>query len=291
MSEERLQKVLAAAGIASRRASEQLILAGRVTVDGVTVTELGTKVDPAKTQVAVDGQLLSSPTRHVYFKVHKPRGILSDVGGDTHGRQTVMRLLPPEHGRLFPVGRLDLNSEGLVLMTDDGELAHKLTHPRFEHPKTYFVLVGDRPSEDQLTQLRTGVELATGRTAPAQVSVSPRLPAELRLEPGPMKGYWLQIVLREGKKRQIRHMTAAVGLTTLRLVRWSIGPLTLGDLAAGTAAPLTRAEVAALRDSLRGRAEARAPRPPRPPVRGRRTAPARARTAKDGPRRRRPSRK
>ncbi len=252
MTEERLQKVLAAAGIASRRASEQLILAGRVAVDGVIVRELGTKVDPAKTAVTVDGQTLPKPDRHVYFKLHKPRGILSDVGGDTHGRQTVMSLLPREHGRLYPVGRLDLNSEGLVLMTDDGDLAHKLTHPRFEHPKTYYVLVGDRPTEEQLIQLRGGVDLPTGRSAPAQVMASPRLPAELRLAPGPTKGYWLQVVLREGKKRQIRHMTAAVGLSTLRLVRWSIGPLTLGDLAAGTAVLLTRGEVAALRDSLRG---------------------------------------
>ena len=163
-----------------------------------------------------------------------------------------MSLLPREHGRLYPVGRLDLNSEGLVLMTDDGDLAHKLTHPRFEHPKTYYVLVGDRPTEEQLIQLRGGVDLPTGRSAPAQVMASPRLPAELRLAPGPTKGYWLQVVLREGKKRQIRHMTAAVGLSTLRLVRWSIGPLTLGDLAAGTAVLLTRGEVAALRDSLRG---------------------------------------
>ena len=174
-------------------------------------------------------------------------------------------------------------------MTDDGELAHKLTHPRFEHPKTYYVLVADRPTEEQLVQLRTGVDLETGRTAPAQVMASPRLPADMRLEPGPTKGYWLQIVLREGKKRQIRHMTAAVGLTTLRLVRWSIGPLTLGELAAGTSVPLSRAEVAALRDSLRGRAEAHAPKPPRPPTRGPQTPPTRSQTANPASRRRRPT--
>jgi 23S rRNA pseudouridine2605 synthase len=295
MAEERLQKVLAAAGVASRRASEQLILAGRVAVDGAVVRELGTKVDPAKSSITVDGEPLERPGRHAYFKLHKPRGILSDVGGDTRGRETVLSLLPAEHGRLYPVGRLDLNSEGLVLMTDDGDLAHKLTHPRFEHPKTYYVLVSDRPTAEQLAQLRGGVDLPTGRSAPAYVTVSPRLPTELRLAPGPTKGYWLQIVLREGKKRQIRHMTAAVGLATLRLVRWSIGPLTLGDLAAGSAKPLTRGEVAALRDSLRS--GARPVRPAAPPAGPRRRPiagrgrPVARRTAPDGRDRRRPTKR
>jgi 23S rRNA pseudouridine2605 synthase len=251
MAEERLQKILAGAGIASRRASEELIAAGRVTVNGHTVTELGTKVDPNVVQIAVDGKPVKLHKRHVYLKLHKPRGVLSDIGGDTRGRQNVADLLPPEMRRLFPVGRLDLNSEGLILMTDDGELANKLTHPRYEHPKTYYVLVADRPPADALDQLRQGVELSDGKTAPAEVRVVPAPPHELRLAPGPSSGVWLEIVLREGKKRQIRHMTAAVGFPTLRLVRWAIGPLTLDDLKVGDHVHLQRKEVAALYNALR----------------------------------------
>jgi 23S rRNA pseudouridine2605 synthase len=251
MAEERLQKVLAGAGIASRRASEELILAGRVTVNGHTVTELGTKVDPTRVQIAVDGKPIKLQKRHVYLKLHKPRGVISDVGGDMRGRQSVADLLPPEMRRLFPVGRLDLNSEGLVLMTDDGDLANKLTHPRYEHAKTYYVLVADRPPATALEQLRTGVELPEGKTAPAEVRVVPALPHGIRLGPGPTAGVWLEIMLREGKKRQIRHMTAAVGYPTLRLVRWAIGPLTLDDLKMGENVHLSRAEVAALHNAMR----------------------------------------
>jgi 23S rRNA pseudouridine2605 synthase len=258
MAEERLQKVLAGAGIASRRASEELIVAGRVTVNGHTVTELGTKVDPDVVQIAVDGKPVKFHDRHVYLKLHKPRGVLSDIGGETQGRQNIADLLPAEMRRLFPVGRLDLNSEGLILMTDDGELANKLTHPRYEHAKTYYVLVADRPPASALDQLRQGVELEEGKTAPAEVRVVQALPHGMRLAPGPTNGVWLEVVLREGKKRQIRHMTAAVGFPTLRLIRWAIGPLTLGDLKAGDHVPLQRSEVAALRNAMRagGRATA-----------------------------------
>lgn len=247
MSEERLQKVLAAAGVASRRACEELILAGRVKVNGVTVTELGTKVDPANVQIQVDGKPAHLPERHQYIKMHKPRGVISDIGGDPGARETVADLLPEGSRRLFPVGRLDVHSEGLILLTDDGELAHKLTHPRFEHPKTYYVLVGERPTDLALNQLRRGIDLPDGRTAPAQVHIVSTLPAELNLSKGPNEGVWLEIILREGKKRQIRHMTAAVGYPTLRLVRWAIGPLTLGELKLREVKHLTGREVAALR--------------------------------------------
>ncbi len=256
MGQERLQKVLAAAGVASRRASEELITAGRVQVNGRTVTELGVKVDPAQDKITVDGRPLQLTPQRVYFKVHKPRGVLSDIGGDARGRSTVADLLPPGVGRVFPVGRLDLNSEGLVLLTNDGELAHRLTHPRYEHPKTYYVLVTQRPTEHVLERLRKGVELPTGRTAPARVEVVERLPGDLILAEGPRKGVWLRFVLREGKKRQIRHMVAAVELNLLRLVRWSIGPLTLAHLPPGEAQPLTRQEVTRLRQSV-----ANGPRP------------------------------
>jgi len=259
MSAERLQKVMAAAGIASRRASEKLIAAGRVAVNGQTVIEMGVKVDPATDKIVVDGKPLRVKVRHVYIKVHKPRGMLSDIGGDASGRSTVADLLPPGVGRVFPVGRLDLKSEGLVLLTDDGELAHRLTHPRYEHPKTYFVLIDTYPSEEALNRLRNGVELDSGRTAPAQVAVVDGPPAELKLDKGPRRGVWLRIVLREGKKRQIRHMIAAVDLFLNRLMRWSIGPLTLAQLPPGRAVHLSKREAAALRNRAGGR---RSPRPP-----------------------------
>jgi 23S rRNA pseudouridine2605 synthase len=251
MAEERLQKILANAGVASRRGSEDLIVAGRVTVNGHIVSELGTKVDPTYVQIAVDGKPIKLPKRHVYLKLHKPRGVIIDIGGEMHGRQSVADLLPPDMRRLFPVGRLDLNSEGLILLTDDGDLANKLTHPRYEHAKTYYVLVADRPPANGLEQLRQGVELSDGKTAPAEVRVVPALPQGIRLAAGPTTGVWLEIILREGKKRQIRHMTAAIGFPTLRLVRWAIGPLLLGDLKVGESVLLTRGEVAALRNALR----------------------------------------
>lgn len=242
-----MQKVMAAAGVASRRASEKLISAGRVQVNGEVITSLGTKVDPASAKILVDGRPISVSQENVYYKVYKPRDVLSDIGGDARGRRTVAELLPPDVGRVFPVGRLDLNSEGLVLLTDDGELAHKLTHPRFEHPKTYYVLVEQRPPVEALLRLREGIELETGRTAPAQVEIAERLPARLMLDKGYQKGVWLRIVLREGKKRQIRHMISAVELRLHRLIRWSIGPLTLDNLLPGQARPLTPGEITALR--------------------------------------------
>lgn len=287
MAEERLQKILAAAGVASRRAAEEMIVAGRVQVNGHTVTELGTKVDPALAQIAVDGKPIGAPTRHVYYKVNKKRGVISDIGGATWGRPTVAETLPEGSRRVFPVGRLDLNSEGLVLLTDDGALAHRLTHPRFEHPKTYYVLVETRPSEAGLDTLRHGVELPEGRSAPAEVRIVSSLPRGISLDPGPNTGVWLEMVLREGKKRQIRHMTAAVGHPTLRLIRWALGPLVLGELAPGASVPLTRREVAALRVSMmqppRKRVSEAAPktgRAHRPP--SKRSAPS---TPGKGPRR------
>jgi len=248
MSEERLQKAMAAAGIASRRASEKLIEAGRVAVNGQIVTEMGLKVDLSKDKVTVDGRPLRVSNRHVYVKVYKPRGMLSDIGGQTDGRPTVADLLPPGVGRVFPVGRLDLNSEGLVLLTDDGELAHRLTHPRYEHPKTYYVLIDSYPGEEALNRLRHGVELEDGRTAPAKVDIVDGPPSGLILDEGYRRGTWLRIVLREGKKRQIRHMISAVDLFLHRLVRWSIGPLTIAQLPPRESAHLAKGELASLRD-------------------------------------------
>ena len=261
MAEERLQKIMAAAGIASRRTCESLIEAGRVQVDGQVVTELGTKVDPDKVEIRVDGQPIHQPKRHVYYKVYKPRGVLSDIGGDTWGRQTVADLLPEDARRVFPVGRLDLISEGMVLLTDDGELANRLTHPRYEHPKIYYVLVQKLPTMLVLENLRTGIDLPTGRTQPCKVTVAKSLPEGLILDEGNAKGVWLQFVLREGKKRQIRHMTAAVGYPTQRLVRWAIGPVTVEGVKPGEYRPLTGAEVAALKGMITGEGSESPPRP------------------------------
>lgn len=269
MAEERLQKVMAAAGIGSRRACEQLIVAGKVKVNGRAITELGTKVDPEQAQITVDGKPLRPPRRHIYLKLHKPRGVLGDMGDDPDGRQTVLDLLPAEMRRVFPVGRLDLHSEGLMLFTDDGELAHMLTHPRYQHTKTYYVLVEQRPSEIALNQFRRGIDLPEGRTAPASIRVVENLPPDLRLSKGLNEGVWLEVVLREGKKRQIRHMTAAIGYPTLRLVRWAIGPVTLGQLALKEHAPLTHREVALLRQTVaqqRFPATAAEATPPRKPL-------------------------
>ncbi|HRJ42641.1 MAG TPA: pseudouridine synthase [Caldilineaceae bacterium] len=257
MSEERLQKVMAAAGIASRRASEKLIEAGRVTVNGKVVTEMGLKVDLSKDKVTVDGRPLRTSGRHVYVKVYKPKGMLSDIGGQTDGRPTVADLLPPGVGRVFPVGRLDLNSEGLVLLTNDGELAHRLTHPRYEHPKTYYVLIDTFPGEEALNRLRKGIELEDGLTAPATVDIVDGPPAGLILDEGYRRGTWLRIVLREGKKRQIRHMIGAVDLFLHRLVRWSIGPLTIAQMRTGESAHLAKGELASLRDMTESKGSAR----------------------------------
>ena len=278
MSEDRLQKIMAAAGVASRRACEDLITAGRVQVDGQVVTELGTKVDPDKVEITVDGQTIKQPKRHVYYKVYKPRGVLSDIGGDTRGRQTVADLLPEDARRVFPVGRLDLISEGMVLLTDDGELANRLTHPRYEHPKIYYVLVQKLPTMMVLENLRTGIDLPTGRTRPCKVSVATTLPAGLILDEGTAKGVWLQFVLREGKKRQIRHMTAAVGYPTQRLVRWAIGPVTVEGVKPGEYRALTGAEVASLKEMITGEG---AESPPKPASRAR--AQSRTQSSRSGP--------
>lgn len=262
---------MAAAGIGSRRTCEELITAGRVQLNGKVVDTLGVKVDPARDRILVDGKPLKPVQTHHYYKLHKPRGVLGDTVSEDGERRTVLDLAPEEAGRLFPVGRLDLHSEGLVLLTDDGELAHLLTHPRYEHTKTYYVLVEALPTTSALIALRQGVDLPEGRTAPAEVEVVQELPAELKLSKGPNEGVWLRIVLREGKKRQIRHMTAAVGYPTLRLVRWAIGPLTLGKVGLGQCVPLTTAEVRALRSAV-GLEKAR-PERKRPPASTRKNAP------------------
>jgi len=261
--EERLQKVLAHAGVASRRRAEEMIVEGRVQVNGEVVTQLGTKVNPHRDVIQVDGRPLGKPERPVYVLVNKPRGVLS-AARDTRGRKTVVDLVPAR-SRLYPVGRLDLDSEGLMLLTNDGALALRLAHPRFEHEKEYRVLVAGVPDEAALARLRAGVGLEGGWTRPAQVEVE-RSNGDT----------WLRMVLREGRKRQIRRMLEKVGYQVLRLIRVRMGPLRLGDLPPGAYRPLTRDELAAIRrirredvEAARGiparRGRPAAPRPRRGP--------------------------
>lgn len=246
---ERLQKVLAAAGIASRREAEELILEGRVEVDGQIVMELGTRVDRHRQAIFVDGDPLPKP-KLVYFAVNKPEGVVC-TARDPAGRPRVTDLLPPDVGRVFNVGRLDLASEGLILVTNDGELANGLTHPRHGVPKTYEIQVaGDLPVE-MLRQLREGVHLAEGFVRPVEVKVKTRKHRSTVLE----------IVLDEGRNREIRRLLARVGHKVQRLTRIAVGPIRLGELPRGAFRPLTSAEVQKLRNAV-AESTTRRPKPP-----------------------------
>jgi 23S rRNA pseudouridine2605 synthase len=251
--EERLQKILASAGIGSRRDCEELIKAGRVVVNRA-VAEIGQKADPVKDRITVDGRVIKPPETKIYIALNKPRYCLSTVEpepGDT--RPTVRDLIPlPE--RLYPVGRLDFESEGLILMTNDGELAQKLQHPRYEHEKEYRVLVAKHPDQAQLTAWRRGIVLEDGfKTRPADV----------RIEKESGKGMWLKVTLKEGHKRQIREMGAMTGLPVFRIVRIRMGSLHLGNLKYREWRHLTPQEVTLLKGDM--------PKPPqKPPVKDKR---------------------
>jgi 23S rRNA pseudouridine2605 synthase/16S rRNA pseudouridine516 synthase len=238
---ERLQKLLSRAGVASRRHAEQLITSGRVCVDGVVVTELGTRIDPATASVMVDGEVVHWDEPRRYVLLNKPTGYVTTVS-DTHGRPTVLDLVPNERPGLFPVGRLDLESEGLLLLTDDGELANLLTHPRYHVPKTYEVTLEGTPSPDEVRRLEEGIELEDGLTAQAEVGAVRRTNGDAILT----------LTLREGRKRQVRRMCAAIGHPVKRLVRMRIGPVGVGDLDSGDSRELTEDEVELLRQGARG---------------------------------------
>jgi len=238
-SGERLQKVLAAAGIASRRESEQIILEGRVEVDGKTVTELGTRVDRLSQQINVDGEPLPR-TKLVYFAVHKPMGVVC-TARDPSGRPRVTDLLPPGVGRVFNVGRLDLASEGLILVTNDGALANQLTHPRHGVEKIYQVQVAGHADPEVLAQLRHGVHLSEGFVRVVNVRIKTRRKNSTILE----------MVLDEGRNREIRRVLARVGHKVQRLVRIAVGPIRLGELPRGASRRLTTEEVRKLREHVR----------------------------------------
>jgi pseudouridine synthase len=241
MTQERLQKVLAHAGIASRRASEKIIEQGRVTVNGQVITELGTKVDPQRDVITVDGKTVPKQAeKHVYILLNKPTGVLSAAKDEQRGRKTVVDLVDVTE-RVYPVGRLDFNSEGLILLTNDGALAEKLMHPRYHVEKEYQVLVKGQPSTETIIQWqRGGIEVDGKPTAPAIVE---RLNAE-------GENFWLKVVLTEGRKRQIRVVAKTLRHPVIRLERVRMGPIKLGKLKPGHWRPLTPDEVQRLKRSV-----------------------------------------
>ena len=233
--EERLQKLISQAGIASRRAAEELIRQGRVTVNGKPA-KVGDKADLARDVVRVDGEPLKPP-KFVYYLLHKPRGVLSTNKPFADEKRPIVRDLVPHQGHLFTVGRLDANSEGLIILTNDGELADKLMHPRYGHTKTYRVLVDGHPTRETLEQWRNGVMLDDKRTLPAKVRV-----LETR---GP--DTWLEVVLREGRKRQIRRVAGMLGHPVKQLIREKIEFLEIGHLRPGQWRELSPREVQQLK--------------------------------------------
>jgi len=233
----RLQKLLSAAGVASRRASEQMILEGRVTVNGETVRELGTKADPAKDAIKVDGRRIKTAVTQRYIVLHKPRGYVT-TRKDPEGRRTVMDLIG-EGDYIYPVGRLDYDSEGLLLMMTDGELAARLMHPRHEVEKVYEVIVLGTPDPRALEKLRKGVYIEGGRTSPAHVHVGTTVK-------GARPTTKLTVTIHEGRNRQVRKMCSAVGLPVRDLRRVRMGPIGLGHLKPGQWRDLTPGEVKAL---------------------------------------------
>jgi 23S rRNA pseudouridine2605 synthase len=233
----RLQKVLAAAGLGSRRACEELISAGRVEVDGVRVTELGMRVDPETAVIRVDGKRIAVREEFVYLALNKPRGILSAMS-DSRGRRTVGDLVADRPERLFHVGRLDADSEGLLLLTNDGELAHRLMHPGFAVVKVYLATVQGRVGRQVGTRLRAGVDLEDG---PVQVD-------RFRVVDGAANRTLVEVALHEGRKHIVRRLLAEVGHPVQRLVRTAVGPVRLGSLRPGASRVLTPAEVGELYD-------------------------------------------
>ncbi len=251
----RLQKLLSAAGVASRRASEDLIRQGRVTVNGEPVVTLGTKADPSVDEVRVDGRRVRAPERLRYLLLNKPAGVVT-TRTDPQGRPTVLDLLAGVPDYLYPVGRLDFDSEGLLLLTNDGDSAAALTHPRHGIAKVYEVVVRGWPAPDVMKRLRTGVLLEGRRTAPAEV----RLRGTFTAGRGRERAV-LEIVLREGRNRQVRRMCEAVGHPVERLTRVRIGPVADRVLRPGTWRELTATEVRALRGAANRQPSARRLKP------------------------------
>ncbi len=243
--EVRLQKLIAGTGLASRRKAETLIAAGRVTVNGKVVRELGTKVDPTRDHVKVDGKHLAAAQPFVYLMLNKPKNVMSTLD-DPGGRTTVKDFLHSVSVRVFPVGRLDFDSEGLMLLTNNGHLAQALLHPRYHVPKTYLIKVKDVLTDDEISQLERGVRLDDGMTSPAFVTKVKKA----------AQNSWLEITIREGRKHQVKRMLKSVGHPVIRLMRVKMGPLSLGNLEPGEFRFLTDREANALRELVEQRVAA-----------------------------------
>ncbi len=242
---ERLQKIMAAAGIASRRKAEQLITEGRVTVNGEIISQLGSKADPESDHIKVDGKLLRGPERHIYLLLNKPKGYVTTVS-DPEKRPTVMDLIKGVGERIYPVGRLDYASEGLLVLTNDGELANKLTKAASHVPKTYMVKVAGKPPEAEIDKLRHGIKIGA-RPEKGRVGIRPvrTAPAQVRLVKEAANP-WYEVTLIEGKNRQIRRMFEEIGFHVEKIKRIRYGPLTL-DVETGAFRQLHPKEVALLR--------------------------------------------
>jgi 23S rRNA pseudouridine2605 synthase len=232
----RIQKFLSRAGVASRRKAEAMVLEGRVRINGTVVTELGTKVDPFRDRVEADGAHVRLPEAR-WIRFHKPAGVLC-TALDTHGRRTIYDMLPPEHSTLRYVGRLDLDTEGLLLLTNDGDLANRLQHPRYEVEREYEMSVKGVPSKEDLARLREGIILDDGLARPARVEVA--APVE---EQGN-----LTLVMTEGRKREVRRLMYALGYPVVKLTRVRFGPVKLGMLPPGQWEALSSHDVVALRE-------------------------------------------
>lgn len=242
MAVERLQKILAAAGVASRRKAEEIIVAGRVAVNGKVTSELGTKADPAVDRITIDGKPLPRAERFVYFLLNKPKGYVTTVS-DPEGRPTVMKLLGKIPQRVYPVGRLDYASEGLLLLTNDGALAQRLTKAGSHVPKTYHVKISGKPDEQAIQRLRDGVTIALEDGQRVKTS-----PAKIRLiEDG--TNPWYEVTLIEGRNRQIRRMFQQVGFLVKKIKRVQLGPLAL-DVPPGMYRALTEKEVQLLKRAV-----------------------------------------
>ena len=242
MAPERLQKILARAGVASRRGAEQLVADGRVSVNGQRAS-LGDSADPRSDTIELDGRPLGAAPAALHLAVHKPRGYLSSAR-DERGRRSVVALVDVQADRLWPAGRLDVESEGLMLLTNDGEWANRVLHPRYGNEREYAALVDPRPTRGQLARLLQGIDLEDGRARLLSSRALPP-PAEVERERGE-SGTWLRVRIGEGRKREVRRLFAAIDVRVERLARTRIGPLTLAGLHSGQWRRLTRREIAAL---------------------------------------------
>lgn len=250
--EERLQKLISQSGYASRRKAEALMRTGLVSVNGRTVTELGSKADWSRDRIVVEGKLLRPPRSRQYLLFYKPKGVVTTLS-DPEGRPNITQFLSGITERLYPVGRLDYHSEGLLLLTNDGELANRVLHASTALPKTYWVKIAGRPNEEQLERLRRGVWVDGRRTAPAQIrwlsasTAGGRERRQAGVYRTSRENPWLEVVLVEGRYHQLRKMFQAIGHPVEKLKRVAIGRLTLAGLESGQMRPLTRAEVTRLR--------------------------------------------